>query len=648
MEKPRQLELLAPARNLDCGIAAIDHGADAVYIGAERFGARAAAGNSLADIKQLVDYAHRFMARVYVTVNTIIYDDELSATEQLIRCLYEIGVDAILVQDMAIMRMSLPPIAIHASTQTDNRTSAKVKWLSEMGMRRVVLARELTLSEIKTIHEANPDVELEAFMHGALCVSYSGQCYASCFLKSRSANRGECSQICRLPFRLIDADGRQLGPAAHYLSLKDLCRIDRLGDLADAGICSFKIEGRLKEADYVKNIVAAYSKALDRVVAQSGGRYARSSMGRADYNFNPNPERSFNRQFTEFFIDGRKRGFASMLSPKSMGQPVEKVKEMGRNWFSVAGMSQIANGDGLCYFADEADGGKSLRGIRINKVEENRLYPLSMPRDLVRGTMIYRNHDAAFLSALSRKSAVRSIPVSLHLALNGNDLRLTMTILENEAFTVESSMNVDLQPSRSPQREGMARTLSKLGVTVYSVGRIDIDERLDGLFFPMSRLADLRRTTVEKLDNLILEKQKRTADEPQTRAERIDFADDACNPSPWSSNIANAEAAEFYRELGSTRIEKAFELNATPLNASRGPLMQCRYCLKFELGYCVKQGGKKHSWHEPLTLVANDGSRLRLEFDCRHCQMNVWSNRRAVTNGDKTERSGIGKTIERQ
>lgn len=630
MKRAQTLELLAPARNLECGIAAISHGADAVYIGAERFGARQAAGNSLADIKQLVDYAHRFLARVYVTVNTIIYDDELQATEQLIRDLYNIGVDAILVQDMAVMQMELPPIAIHASTQTDNRTSAKVRWLSELGMSRVVLARELSLSEISAIHKDNPDVELEAFVHGALCVSYSGQCYASCYMTGRSANRGECSQICRLPYRLIDGEGQQIGPVGHFLSLQDMCRLYRLEDLAYAGICSFKIEGRLKDVDYVKNIVAAYSEMLNRIVWKNEGRYVRSSLGKVNLAFKPDPERSFNRGLTPYFLDERVARVASITSPKSVGQRIGTVKEVGRTWFTIATIEPIANGDGLCYYTHDDEGQPTLSGIRINKVENGRLYPLTMPRDLARGTTIYRNHDKAFVDALSRKSAERHIPVDITIKLFAYDVDLRMTVSESQGLTVQKSMRIDLQPSRSPQTEGIRRTLSKLGGTAYSAATIDIDEKLNGIFIPMSQLADLRRTVVESLDAMIAERAKATADKRRPHADKPHFADDEANPTPWSSNIANRMAMDFYRSMGSERIEQAFELNPSGQNARRGPLMQCRYCLRYELGYCLRRSGAKARWKEPWSLVASDGSRLRLEFDCRHCQMNVWAEKKGT------------------
>ena len=362
------IELLAPAKNLECGIAAIEHGADAVYIGAERFGARVAAGNSVDDIRELCRYAHRFGAKVYVTVNTIVYDDEMEATQQLIDRLADAGVDAILVQDMGILsirRAGLPadarsqfsvlhsPLSMHASTQTDNRTVEKVKWLRSLGFRRVVLARELSVEDIRAIHEAVPDVELEVFVHGALCVSYSGVCYASEYCFHRSANRGACAQFCRLKFDLQDADGRTIEQGRHLLSLKDMCRIDSLEELMEAGACSMKIEGRLKDVYYVKNVVAAYSQRLDEIIDRHPGKYRRASQGRCTYTFTPNLKKTFNRGFTDYFLHGRQPDIVSFDTPKAIGEYVGKVKEIRGGSFNVAGTASFANGDGLCFFYEE-------------------------------------------------------------------------------------------------------------------------------------------------------------------------------------------------------------------------------------------------------------------------------------------------------
>ena len=414
----RTLELLAPAKNLEIGKAAIDHGADAVYIGAPRFGARAAVGNSVNDIRELCRYAHLFGGKVHVTVNTIVYDDELEDTLIMIRDLADAGVDALLLQDMGVaerclqMQVSgeLPRLPVlHASTQCDTRSAEKVRWLQSVGFSRAVLARELSVEEIAAIHRAAPHVELEVFVHGALCVSYSGVCYASQHCFKRSANRGECAQFCRLRFDLLDSNGREIEHQRHLLSLKDMCRIDHLEALADAGACSFKIEGRLKDIDYVKNVVSAYSRRLDELVARRPEEYCRASRGRVEYHFEPNLKKTFNRGFTSYFLHGRQPDIASFDTPKAMGEYVGKVKEMRGNSFNVAGTAVFSNGDGLCFI----NANRELEGFRVNKAEGNRLYPLKMPHSLRPGMSLYRNNDVAFEKLMAGNTAERKIPLKL-------------------------------------------------------------------------------------------------------------------------------------------------------------------------------------------------------------------------------------------
>lgn len=375
MIKQRKIELLAPAKNLECGIAAIDHGADAVYIGAPKFGARAAAVNSLEDIAALVEYAHLYNARIYVTVNTILKDEELQETEKMIWALFRAGVDALIVQDMGITGLNLPPIPLHASTQMDNRTVEKVRFLADAGFRQVVLARELSLREISKIHEACPDVPLEIFVHGALCVSYSGQCYVSQACFGRSANRGECAQFCRLPFSLVDAEGRVIVKDKHLLSLKDLNQSDELEALLDAGASSFKIEGRLKDVSYVKNVTVAYRRKLDAIFARRK-EYARASSGSCRYAFNPQLDKSFSRGFTHYYLHGRTKDVFSFDTPKSLGEEMGTMKEARGNYLTVAGLKSFNNGDGVCYIDEQG----RLQGFRINRVEGNKLYPQEMPR----------------------------------------------------------------------------------------------------------------------------------------------------------------------------------------------------------------------------------------------------------------------------
>ncbi|MCD8319089.1 MAG: U32 family peptidase, partial [Paraprevotella sp.] len=384
MIRRRFVELLAPARNWECAVAAVDHGADAVYIGASRFGARASAGNSIEDIARVVAYAHLYWVKVYVTVNTILEDSELDDTKRLIWELYRIGVDALIIQDMALLELDLPPIPLHASTQMDNRTPEKVAFLQRQGFSQVVLAREMSLAEIQAVHDAC-DVPLEVFVHGALCVSYSGQCYVSQHCFGRSANRGECAQFCRLKFDLVDRDGRVIEQGKHLLSLKDMNRSENLERLLQAGVSSFKIEGRLKDAAYVKNVTAGYRRRLDEIFKRHP-EYGRASSGRSVFKFTPCLEKSFNRGFTSYFLDGRTSDMASFHSPKSLGEEVGEVKAVYGKYVVVSGVKSFANGDGLCYLDEQGE----LKGFRVNRAEANKIYPAEMPR-IRPHTRLFRN-----------------------------------------------------------------------------------------------------------------------------------------------------------------------------------------------------------------------------------------------------------------
>ena len=586
------LELLAPAKNLECGIAAIDHGADAVYIGAQRFGARAAAGNSIDDIRRLCQYAHRFGAKVFVTVNTIIYDDELTATQQLIQQLYEAEVDAILVQDMGLFRLQLPPIALHASTQTDNRTAEKVRWLRNQGFRRVVLARELSVDEIVAIHHAVPDMPLEVFVHGALCVSYSGICYASQYCFGRSANRGACAQFCRMKFDLIDADGRELEHQRHLLSLKDMNQSQHLLELIEAGATSFKIEGRLKDVGYVKNVTAAYSEALNAIIHQHPNKYCRASRGYCTYTFRPDLQKTFNRGFTTYFLHGRQPEIFSPDTPKALGEYVGKVKELRRDSFNVAGTASFANGDGLCFFNNDNE----LEGFRVNRAEGNRLYPQQMPARLRSGVALYRNNDQQFTRILSRPSAERRIPIRLQLGVTSDGFSLSA-----EGSTV--TISFEHQEAAKPQRENIIRQLSKLGGTVYECSGVDMPTDFD-YFIPSSLLSDLRQQLVAALTY------KTSYTTPTRNTSKTS------STGPLDPNIANNLSQQFYA---------SDRLTAYELHPDSRPLMQCRHCLRYSLGRCVKHGGQKPDWKEPLMLRLGDGRMFRLEFDCNKCQMNVYA-----------------------
>ncbi len=608
----QSLELLAPARDLECGKTAIDHGADAVYIGADRFGARAAAGNSVADIAELCRYAHRFRAKVYVTVNTIVYDSELEATRRLIQELDSAGVDAVLVQDMAVLGMlkDHPDVAAHASTQTDNRTIDKVRWLRSAGFSRAVLARELSVGEIAAIHEAVPDMELEVFVHGALCVSYSGLCYASHYCFNRSANRGECAQFCRLRFNLIDANGAVVERDRHLLSLKDMNQSDNLGRLAEAGATSFKIEGRLKDASYVKNVTAAYSQRLGELVKRHPDKYCRASLGRCSYTFEPNLSKTFNRGYTTYFADGRQPDISSVDTPKAIGEYVGYVKEVRGGSFTVAGTAVFANGDGLCFM----NGDRQLEGFRVNRVENNRLFPLRMPSELRRGLHLYRNNDMAFERSLAHDSAQRKIPVTASLDTIDEGFCLTLAI--KDVCEVATTVEAEHQAAQKPQRDNIVRQLTKFGNTIYECDDVRLPDDFN-FFIPSGVLAAMRREAVSLLEEQTVAGCRcQTFDKTDENEAVPDYG-----RVQYQYNVANKAAEEFYSRHGKPQVSPAFELRAD----TEGPLMQCRYCLRYALGRCIKHGGRKPEWREPLSLVLPDGRHFRLEFDCRNCQMNVYA-----------------------
>ena len=603
----RQLELLSPAKNLECGIAAIDHGADAVYIGASRFGARAAVGNSVDDIRTLCQYAHQYGARVYVTVNTIVYDDELADTRLLLQQLAEAHVDAILVQDMGVRQMAQElGLTVHASTQTDNRTAEKVSWLRSLGFARVVLARELSVQEIAEIHRQEPDTELEVFVHGALCVSYSGLCYASQYCFGRSANRGACAQFCRMKFDLLDADGEVLDAQRYFLSLKDMNQSEHLGELIEAGAVSFKIEGRLKDVTYVKNVTAAYSQLLNAYIKQHPGQYERASKGRCTYTFQPDLRKTFNRGYTTYFLHGRQPDIASFDTPKAMGEFVGTVKELRGNSFNVAGVASFSNGDGLCFVNDK----RELEGFRVNRVEGNRLFPLKMPANLRPGLRLYRNNDQEMECLLGKKSAERKISVRMSLRATADGFSLQM----GDAV---GSIVAEHQEAQKDPRENIIRQLTKLGGTPYECSEVDIPADFN-FFIPSSLLTELRRKTVDAMASIgnILHHPSSILHHPSS----IIHHPSSIYKLPYLYNASNALARAFYEQQG-IQVTDAFEVR----QPAERLIMQCRHCLRFALGRCVKHGGRKPEWKEPLSLRLGDGRQFRLEFDCRHCQMNIYA-----------------------
>ena len=616
MIRQRPVELLAPARNVECAMAAVDHGADAVYIGASRFGARASAGNSVEDIARVVEYAHTFRVKVYVTVNTILKDEELPETERLVWALYRAGVDALIVQDMALLELDLPPIPLHASTQMDNRTPEKVKFLHSLGFSQVVLARELSLAEIQAVHEAC-DVPLEVFVHGALCVSYSGQCYVSQHCFGRSANRGECAQFCRLKFDMVDSDGRMIEQGRHLLSLKDMNRGEDLERLLDAGVTSLKIEGRLKDVAYVKNVTAWYRSRLDEIFKRRP-EYRRASSGQVSLAFTPCLEKSFNRGFTRYFLDGRTPDIFSFHTPKSLGEEVGTVKEVRGKCIVVSGVKPFANGDGLCFLDEQGN----LQGFRVNRVEANKIYPAEMPR--VRPhARLYRNFDKAFEDVLSRPSAVRKIRVEWTLGEYAEGF--TLEVRDEDEVSVAVAFPYPKEKARSSQVENIKVQLSKLGNTPFEAGGVEIRLRSDW-FIPSSVLADWRRTLVGRLLSarkmneprevrLLPTAFTRSRDEKQGKA-LVRWVPEEVT---YLANVMNRKAEDFYHRQGAVRIAPAFE-EREPAGAV---LMFCRHCLRYSMGWCPRYVGGKSPFREPYYLVSSDGRRFRLSFDCKACQMKV-------------------------
>ena len=541
----RKIELLAPAKDLSCGIEAIRHGADAVYIGAPKFGARAAAGNSTDDIHSLCEYAHLYGARVYVALNTILREEELPEAEKLIWEIYQAGADALIVQDMGITRLNLPPIPLHASTQTDNRTAEKVRFLEAAGFTQVVLARELSLDEIRRIANKT-NVALEVFVHGALCVSYSGQCYLSAAMCGRSANRGECAQWCRLPYTMVDADGREIVRGKHLLSLKDMNRSGELEALLDAGVSSLKIEGRLKDVSYVKNVTAYYRKKLDTILSRRE-EYCRASWGESTYTFEPSVEKSFNRGFTSFFLHGRERDITAFDTPKSLGEPVGRVKELKGGSFTVAGTKQLGNGDGLVFF----DSRGNLEGFRVNRVEANRVFPLEMPAVKPK-TLLYRNYDHALEKLLSKPSAHRRIGVKMELL--DNPFGFTLVMEDETGARVMLAEPFKKEPARSDQTDNIRAQLSKLGNTPFEARSVTV-RMSENPFVPSSLLADMRRRAVEKM--LKAHNIRYGREYARWQKEEMPYPEHSLT---YLGNVSNSLAVAFYKAHGVETIDEAFEL----------------------------------------------------------------------------------------
>lgn len=615
----RKIELLAPAKTADIGVEAIRHGADAVYIGAAHFGARAAAGNSVEDIERLVRYAHTFRAKVYVTVNTIFTDEELPLVEQLVWRLYDIGVDALIVQDFGLLKLDLPPIPLHASTQMDNRTAEKVAMLDSLGFEQVVLARELELAEIRDIHVKNPGVRLEAFVHGALCVSYSGRCYASEMCFQRSANRGECAQVCRMSFNLEDSNGKTILKDKHLLSLKDMCQLDALQDMLEAGVSSFKIEGRLKDLAYVKNVTAAYSSALNAICEAYPEQYERSSDGVVEYGFSPDVSKSFNRGFTHYFLHGRNGDIFSFDTPKSMGEEIGTVKDVYPNAFTISTDAVLSNGDGLCF----VDGGK-LYGFRVNKVVDGMVYPLEMPSRLRPRMRMFRNLDVAFEKKLSRPTAERYVAVDI--SLSESDKGFVLCMEDDSGCSVTLDFTCEKVLARSPQTMNIQTQLSKLGGTCLKVRSLKVGLKKNW-FIPSSMLSKWRRSLCDAFE------EERERFRPVSRRDglRAKASEAAAvgGVMPYSSNVLNVKAENFYLEHGASGVVYAPESlrladNRHHADYKNIALMTCKHCIRYSLGACLRNGRGGVKLDEPLFLRLSNNMRFRLAFDCKNCIMKLY------------------------
>ncbi|MRR51650.1 MAG: U32 family peptidase [Rhodocyclaceae bacterium] len=606
MSHSRPLELLAPAKNADFGIEAINHGADAVYIGGPSFGARASAGNTVADIERLAVHAHRYGARVLVALNTILRDEELEPARHLAWQMYEAGADALIIQDMGLLELDLPPIQLHASTQTDNRSLEKVRFLEQVGFSQIVLARELSLGEIRKI-AASTHATLEFFVHGALCVSYSGQCYISHAHTGRSANRGECSQACRLPYALEDAEGRMIAENKHLLSMKDNDQSANLRALAEAGIGSFKIEGRLKDLSYVKNITAHYRNLLDALIDQDA-RYRRASSGRCTFLFTPQPEKTFNRGATDYFVNERHMDVGAFDTPKFAGEPIGTVTRTGPGWFEVESTAQFNNGDGLAYF----DSDQELLGLRVNKAEGKRLHVVALPEELMVGTALYRNRDQEFERQLEKKSAERRIGVSMMFEETGDGFALRLT--DEDGIGVRVAIIHPKETAKDAKRAmaTLKENLGKLGATFFCATEIDLNLS-QAWFLPASAVNGLRRDAVDALDAA-----RRTAYRRPPRAPAVE------PPAPYPEaelsylgNVYNEKARAFYARHGVRLIDAAYESDQEKSAVS---LMITKHCLRFSFNLCPKQ--VKGIKPDPMTLV-NSKEKLTLRFDCKKCEMHV-------------------------
>ncbi len=626
---PHQLELLAPARDADIGIAALNHGADAVYIGGPSFGARSSADNSVSEIARLVQHAHRFHSRIFVTLNTILRDDELEPARKLVAQLYDAGVDALIVQDMGLLELDLPPIQLHASTQTDIRTPEKARFLQDAGLSQIVLARELTLQQIREIRR-HTECTLEFFVHGALCVAYSGQCYISHAHTGRSANRGDCSQACRLPYQVTDAQGRFVAHDKHVLSMKDNNQSANIAALVEAGIRSFKIEGRYKDLAYVKNITAHYRVLLDELLEQRP-ELARASSGRTTFSFTPDPNQNFNREFTDYFVQGRQQDIGAFDTPKNPGQAIGFVTRVGPDWVELETTSaetELHNGDGLCYY----DLQKELAGLAINTAQRVgkksvwRVVPkdaMAGFKDLRAGTEVNRNRDMDWVRTLDKPSSERRIALWAQLSETPSGLALTLTDEDGCSASAQIHTPKEAAKDAAVASAQLRSQLSRLGNTEFELPDAETQLSLNlsqPWFVPASTLNTLRRDAVQRLQQAralaYVRPARATPLEPPAR-----YPEDTLS---YLANVYNHKARDFYARHGVKLIAAAYESHE---EAGEVSLMITKHCVRFSLSLCPKQakgvtGVQGTVKAEPLTLI-NGKEKLTLRFDCKPCEMHV-------------------------
>ena len=600
----KKLELLAPARNASTAIDAINHGADAIYMGATKFGAREQATNNFADIEKVIKYAHLFNVKVYVTVNTIFFDNEEKQIRDILIDLWNLGVDAIIIQDTGILEMDLPPICFHMSTQANNATFERIKFWENTGISRVILARELSLTEIAEIKN-NTSLELEAFIHGALCVSYSGNCYMSYDMSNRSANRGNCAQPCRFAYNLIDSEGKVIRKNSHLLSLSDLDTSLILSDLIKAGISSFKIEGRLKDSIYVKNITAHYSNLLNSFISKNPD-YQRASKGICTIGFSPDPEKSFNRGSSTYFYKGRTEGLINEISPKSMGKYIGKVTKYGNNWFSINSNIVLVNGDGICFqYQGELLGtqivGKSEKGYLPQNIE-----------GIKTGTEIYRNRDHEFIKQVEKSNNGRKIPCDIKV--NFTAQKITVIAKSGDVEVEKEIAFTEVAQNQAKAREAWQTQLSKLGDTCFVLQSIEIEGDTVP-HVPISAINSIRREITTDLENKIRSLHLENRDVTQIKVSN--FYKSAVD---YQENVSNSLAQQFYKKRGVSVVENAFEVEKP--KSDEYTVMTTKYCIMFELGMCLKKTNKQDLPKFPLFLTHKE-RKYKLEFDCNKCQMNI-------------------------